>query len=259
MTRTLLALALVAGTLPVVAQRGIDDGGFGRGRGRGAPEVILAANLPYSGLFEFTRIRYAAAGGLMRGGPMWSHDYARAEANFTKILVELSTVRARTEASAVLGFDDPALFDHTIAYIVEVGAWVPSATEGEALGRWLRRGGTLIVDDFREQDWFNFEAQMKRVLPAARLLEIPEEHPVFDAFYHFTDFDQVRHPYGGLQTQFWGIFEDNDVTKRLMVIANYNGDIAEYWEFSDQGFFPIAYSNEAYKLGVNYIVYGLTR
>ena len=46
--------------------------------------------------------------------------------------------------------------------------------------------------------------------------------------------------------------------KRLMVIANYDNDIAEYWEFSDQGFYPIDLSNEAYKLGVNYIVYGMT-
>jgi hypothetical protein len=258
MRRQALGLLLCTAVWPAAAQSGF-RGDFGRGPGRGAPEVVLAANLPYTGLFEFTRIRYAAAGGLSRGGVMWSHDYARAEANFTRILAELTSVRARTDASAVLGFDDPALFDHTIAYVVEVGYWIPGEAEVAALSHWLRRGGLLLVDDFSRQQWFNFEAQMRRVMPDARLMEIPHDHPVFDAFYHFTDFDQVRHPYDGTPTQFWGIFEDNDVAKRLMVIANYDGDIAEYWEFSDQGFFPIALSNEAYKLGVNYIVYGLTR
>jgi len=29
-------------------------------------------------------------------------------------------------------------------------------------------------------------------------------------------------------------------------------------EWSDQGFIPIALSNEAYKLGVNYVMYALT-
>ena len=249
----MLVLALVATGAEAAGQ------GFGRGRGRGVPDVMLAANLPYSGRFEFLRIRYAAAGGMMSRDVKWAHDYARAEANFTKILTELSTVRARTDASAVLGFDDPALFEHTIAYVVEVGYWIPNEGEVAALRQWLRRGGLLLVDDFSRQQWFNFEAQMRRVLPDARLMEIPRDHPVFDSFYHFTDFDQVRHPYDGTPTQFWGVFEDNDVTKRLMVIANYDGDIAEYWEFSDQGFFPIAYSNEAYKLRVNYIDYGLTR
>ena len=46
--------------------------------------------------------------------------------------------------------------------------------------------------------------------------------------------------------------------KRLLAIANYNNDISEYWEFSNQGFAPIDDTNEAYKLGVNYIIYGLT-
>ena len=43
-----------------------------------------------------------------------------------------------------------------------------------------------------------------------------------------------------------------------MVVFNFNNDIAEYWEYSDQGYYPIDLSNEAYKLGVNYIVYGHT-
>ena len=58
---------------------------------------------------------------------------------------------------------------------------------------------------------------------------------------------------------FWyGVFEDNDPDKRLMAIVNYNNDIAEYWEFSDLGYYPIDLSNEAYKLGVNYLIYALT-
>ena len=55
------------------------------------------------------------------------------------------------------------------------------------------------------------------------------------------------------------LIENNDPRGRLMAAINYNGDIAEYWEFADQGFMPIAISNEAFKLGVNYVVYALTR
>ena len=47
--------------------------------------------------------------------------------------------------------------------------------------------------------------------------------------------------------------------KRLLAIANYNNDLSEYWEFSDTGMFPLDMSNEADKLGVNYIIYALTR
>jgi hypothetical protein len=41
-------------------------------------------------------------------------------------------------------------------------------------------------------------------------------------------------------------------------MINANNDVAEYWEFSDRGYYPIDLSNEAYKLGVNYVVYALT-
>ena len=44
-----------------------------------------------------------------------------------------------------------------------------------------------------------------------------------------------------------------------MVVANYDNDVPEYWEWSWQGLFQFANTNEAYKLGVNYLVYALTR
>ena len=65
-------------------------------------------------------------------------------------------------------------------------------------------------------------------------------------------YDRGHHPV------FYGMFEGNDPNKRLLAIANYNNDISEYWEYSDTGFAPVSETNEAYKLGVNYLVYGLT-
>ena len=62
----------------------------------------------------------------------------------------------------------------------------------------------------------------------------------------------------GIRPSYYGIFEDNDPSKRLMVVANYDNDVPEYWEWSGQGLFPFDASNEAYKLGVNYVLYGLT-
>jgi hypothetical protein len=44
-------------------------------------------------------------------------------------------------------------------------------------------------------------------------------------------------------------------TPRLVLHDN---DVPEYWEWSGQGVFPFDASNEAYKLGVNYVIYGLT-
>jgi hypothetical protein len=41
------------------------------------------------------------------------------------------------------------------------------------------------------------------------------------------------------------------------MIVNYNTDISQFWEWSDRGLRPVTESNEAYKLGVNSVLYGL--
>jgi hypothetical protein len=44
----------------------------------------------------------------------------------------------------------------------------------------------------------------------------------------------------------------------MLVMANFNTDVSNWWEFAGQGYRPVDATNEAYKLGVNYLVYGLT-
>jgi hypothetical protein len=57
---------------------------------------------------------------------------------------------------------------------------------------------------------------------------------------------------------FYGVFEDNDPAGRMMALVLYNSDVAEYWEWSGQGLFPVDTTNDAYKIGVNFMVYALT-
>ena len=221
-------------------------------------------NAPYDGLFHFVRIRYSGASnrgfGRRRGGggAMWAHDYPRAERNFLSIMDETTFVGAQTQGSNVLTFDDPELFKYPIAYIVEVGSWNPTDPEVESLSEYLQKGGFLIVDDFRDgYALSNLEFQLRRVLPDANMVMVEDSDEVFDSFFRIVPLDVIP-PYGGGRPIWYGIYEDNDPTKRLMVIINYNNDIAEYWEYSDYGYYPIDLANEAYKLGVNYVVYGMT-
>ena len=60
---------------------------------------------------------------------------------------------------------------------------------------------------------------------------------------------------GGYNPEFWGM---EDESGRLMTVINYNYDASDFWQFSDNPFRPIEETNEAYKFGVNYIVYALT-
>ena len=69
----------------------------------------------------------------------------------------------------------------------------------------------------------------------------------------------LPHPSVNVTPGFYGVHLDNDPSKRLVAIVNHNSDIAEYWEWSGTGMLPVDTTNDAYKLGVNYMIYGLTR
>jgi hypothetical protein len=220
-------------------------------------------NVEYDGRFTFVRVRYerapgwSGAGGFWGGDLKWDHDYPRAERHLVRILTELTAIGPNTRGSNILTVDDPELFKYPVAYLVEPGFWTLNEEETASLRSYLLKGGFLILDDFVDRQWFNFEERIHEVLPEARLVRLDVSHPIFHSFFEIDALDQ-RHPYWGQQAEYYGIFEDNDPDKRLMVVVNFNNDIGESWEWSDTGFIPIEISNEAYKLGVNYIVYAMT-
>ena len=256
MRRLALAVAAVMGAVAAAAPV-LPPLVWAQGRNRQVQDY--AENVPYDGRFTFARIRYSQGDdGGFRRDIKWAHDYPRGERHFTKILSELSTLRVRTQDSNILALDDPELFKYPVAYLCEAGFWRPSDAEALGLRNYLLKGGFIIFDDFARNDWFNFESQMRRVLPELRAMRLTPQDKIFDSFYHITDLAYV-HPYYGLPSEFWGYYENNDRSQRLLAIVNFNNDLSEHWEFSDEGFFPLQASNEAYKLGVNYLIHALTR
>ena len=90
-----------------------------------------------------------------------------------------------------------------------------------------------------------------------RLHPLSPSQPVFHAFFDIDGLD-VPHPMIRVTPIYRAIFENNDPSARMLALANHNNDIAEYWEWSAEGLFNPDPVNNAYRLGVNYIVYGMT-
>jgi len=247
----LLAAAIAATSAVVYAQDFF-------GRRRRQPTQVYG-NVEYDSRLTFARIRFdSGLGGFnrrgSRGEPPWAHDYPTADIHLMKILNELTTVPGRIDGSNVFTLDDPDLFSYPIAYMSEPGFWSATDAEVEGLRDYLLKGGFIIFDDFRGYDMNNLEQQMRRVLPGGRWMIVEPTHPIFNSFFEITNFS---FGYYGQET-YYGIYEDNDPSKRLMAIAGHNQDLGEYWEYSDTGLVPIDLSNEAYKFGVNFFIYGLT-
>lgn len=225
-------------------------------RGRRPAPAIQLGQAEYDGRFAFTRLRYGPADlRMMRREPPWAHDFPRADFNFTKIMAELTFARTAMDQGNVRMLDDPGLALFPVAYMSEPGFWTMTDAEAEGFRAYLQKGGFVIFDDFREDHRDNLVLQMRRVLPDARWVPLDVSHPIFHSFFEIDSLD-VEGYYG--PTEWTGIFEDNDPARRLLAVANYNHDLGELWEFSDTGYVPVDLSNEAYKFGVNYVMYAMT-
>lgn len=232
-----LALALLASAV-VRAQ-------FRSYRGFSFPKV------KYDGVWTFTRIRY---------GPnsSWNHDYPQADRHLQSIIADLSTAKAHVDGSNVLDLDDPDMFLHPLIYMSEPGFWDMTDGEAAALRAYLLKGGLILFDDFETNQWNNMAMQMRRVLPEYHWIEIDVTHPIFHSFFEMKRINYDHPMYPGMVPDFQALFVNNDPNGRMVALANHNNDLAEYWEWSETGMFPIAATNEAYKIGVDYVIYALT-
>lgn len=250
-----LASVVCISAAAAVAQFRFDEFGF-------EPAV---ANRPYDGRFAIARLKYTTGPGgyYYRGLPAWAHGYPDAEQNLIKILNVTTLLSSQAEGSNVFALDDPRLCSYPVAYMTEAGFWTLSDKEAAAFAAYLRKGGFVIFDDFRDPPrggggWENFEANMRRILPEDQFVDMDPSDPIFHSFFEIDSFDVIPQFYDRARPVFRGLYEDHDRHKRLIAIANYDTDISNYWEFSATGLRPIDESNQAYKLGVNYIVYGLS-
>jgi len=243
----------LAGVLSVAALASAQRsrGFFGLG-GYGDPPI---SNAKYDGQFTFVRL------------PSWAHGfqlgYYRADDNLMRIMDEITSVRPRVDKTNVIDISDDELMKYPVSFMTEAGYWNLDDKGAAAFGAYLKKGGFVIFDDFRDPPrggggWDQFATNMKRILPDSQIVELKPTDPIFHCFFDIDTFAIIPQAYDLAQPYIAGIYEDNNPKKRLMAIINYNTDVSQYWQFSADGDLPVDQSNEAFKLGVNYVIYGLT-
>lgn len=243
-------------TSPANAQRGFQ---------RQSAQLNIT-HTPYDGRFQFARLKFetGAGGYYYMGLPAWAHGYPRGENNLARIINEIARLPMHTDASNVIALDDPELGKFPVSYMAEPDYWTMNDNEAAALRAYLLKGGFVIFDDFRDDrrnayvGWSNFEKQMQRVIPDARFIDLDPSYPVFHSFFEINSFNIIPQAYDASRPVLRGLFEDNDPKKRMIAMINFNTDISDFWEFSNEGYYLVSQDNEAYKLGVNYVMYALT-
>lgn len=212
--------------------------------------------------FYFTRAIYSGG----RRWNSWAVDYPKADQQFLFVIQRLLRLLDVARDENAVRLDDPELRRFPFLYALEVGGMNMTEAEVEGLRSYLEAGGFLVVDDFwGDWEWANFEYEIRRVFPDRPIVELSLDHPIFHQFYDIDEILQVPNignarrgmtsEKGGITPRIFGIFDDDE---NLMVVINWNTDLGDAWEWSERPEYPFLYSDFAYQLAINYIIYAYT-
>jgi hypothetical protein len=217
--------------------------------------------------WSFARLRYPSGryAGYWRERGTWPTDYPKADRQFIQGVRRLTRLHARS-AEQVVDLDSDDIFYWPWLYAVEVGHWSLTDAQCIKLREYLLRGGFLMTDDFHGSgEWDVFMLSMSRVFPDRPVVEIEDKDPIFHVLYDLEDRVQVPgiqywysgriYEKDGVQPHWRGIYDDKG---RLMVAICFNQDNGDAWEWADHPRYPEKYASQAYRMGINYIIYAMT-
>jgi hypothetical protein len=217
--------------------------------------------------WTFARFHYDLGAQYGRFGfERWAADYPKADRQFIPGVRRLTRLEVRSTEQIVDANSDD-LYNWPWIYIEDAGGWRLSEPQAARLREYLLRGGFLMADDSHgDYEWEVLTQGMHMIFPDRAVEDLPNGDEIFHLAYDLDDRVQIpgtRYIWG----RRWPIGPDEAVPKwrairdnngRIMVAICHNSDVGDAWEWADSPEYPEHEASVAYRLGVNYILYGMT-
>jgi hypothetical protein len=241
-TILLAAILLIVGTAPLI-QAQFDFLRF-----------LPRQNNPPPTEFVIARWRFGTNGRIGHMG--WSHNYPNAEIHLNQLLGEATDVNVEPESYRIVELRSSEIFQYPFAYISEPGEMLLSEQEILNLRQFIDRGGFIVVDDFDGSwQWDQFRSQMQLAFPGRNLFPLTTDHEIFHTYYDIEDLT-VWGPYvPGADPIFYGF---NNSRGDLAMVVCFNNDFANFWDWIDNRRYPLKPSSEAFRMGINFVIYAKT-
>jgi hypothetical protein len=213
--------------------------------------------------WAFARLRYRGPGQRQRS--RWGTDSNKAERVFAQGVRRLTRLHARS-VEEIIDVDSDEIFNWPWIYAVEVGGWELDNAQARRLRDYLDRGGFLMVDDFHgSYEWAAFMASLKRIFPDRQVVDIEDASPIFHNIYDLAERFQVpgaqflrsgrTYEQDGVHAEWRAVMDDRG---RIQVAICHNMDLGDAWEWADLPQYPEKFTSEAYRIGINYLIYDVT-
>jgi Domain of unknown function (DUF4159) len=226
--------------------------------------------------FSWSRLRYTAVVSSFGGGygygygygfgrGSWSQDYPKADRQFLMALRRLTRVNARS-TEQVVDLDTDDIFNYPWVYAVQVENWTFTPPEAKRLHDYLLKGGFLMVDDFHgTADWESFMNGMRMVFPDRPIEDLNNNDEIFHVLYDLGQRFQVpgeqyvntgrTYEKDGYVPKWRAIRDDRG---RIIVAICHNMHLGDAWEWADSPEYPERFASLAFRVGINYVMYGMT-
>ena len=217
--------------------------------------------------WAFARLKYPSGryAGYWGGRGSWPTDFPKADRQFVQGVRRLTRISTRS-SEQIIDLDTEEIFNWPWVYAVEVGHWDLTDKQCKMMREYFDRGGFLMVDDFHgTYEWDVFTKSMNRIFPDRPIVEIEGKDAIFHVLYDLQERLQVpgfQYLYSGkiyekdgVIPHWRGIYDDKS---RIMVAMTFNQDNGDAWEHADNPKYEVKYTSQAYRLGINYIIYAMT-
>jgi hypothetical protein len=184
-------------------------------------------------------------------GGDWYNDPS-ALTNLSTELNKRTTLKVNPEEIA-LSFTENTIFNYPFLFLTGHGGMKLSTIEIENLKTYLINGGFLYVDDDYGLDT-TFRQEIKKIFPGLEFEELTYSHPVYHSFYDIDCLPKI-HKHNGKAPKCYGMFYQG----RLIVLYTYETNISDGWVDESVYKDPAIKREEAFRFGINIIVYAMTQ
>jgi uncharacterized protein DUF4159 len=216
--------------------------------------------------WTFARFRYDVSYGAFGGFQRWAADYPKSDRQLVQGVVRLTRINTFIGEHVVDAASDD-IYNWPWIFVEDPGAWVLSAAEATRIRTYLQRGGFMFFDDTHgDYEWEKMMAGVHMIFPDRKVEDLKDSDEIFHTMYDLDDRFQIpgtrfiwgyRRPYlPDMKVPKWRAIRDDK--GRIMIAIAHNSDVGDAWEWADSPDYPERATSLAYRIAINYIIYGMT-